>query len=101
MGQALCRSFPRQLGTRKLRPPYFGLLRDRTFPQALKRSDATGFMSEPFEAQDELKLRPPYLDFFSKLSQSGASAGAFQGAGRGGARTLRRNGPPDWFGFAH
>ena len=32
----------------------------KTFPQALKRIDATGFMSEPFEAQDKLKLRPPY-----------------------------------------
>ena len=81
----------------KLRPPYFGLLRDRTFPQALKRSDATGFMSEPFEAQDELKLRPPYLDFFSKLSQSGASAGAFQRSGG----QLWGDGYPDCIGFDH
>jgi radical SAM superfamily enzyme YgiQ (UPF0313 family) len=29
------------------------------FPQGLKPSEAEGSMSEPFEAQDELKLRPP------------------------------------------
>ena len=35
---------------------------------ALKRIDATCFMSEPFEAQDELKLRPPYQNFQTRPS---------------------------------
>jgi len=32
--------------------------KSRIFPQGLKPADAEGSMSEPFEAQDELKLRP-------------------------------------------
>jgi radical SAM superfamily enzyme YgiQ (UPF0313 family) len=32
---------------------------DKIFPQGLKPSASRGFMSEPFDAQDKLKLRPP------------------------------------------
>jgi hypothetical protein len=35
----------------------------RRFPQALKRIRVASFMSEPFEAQDKLKLRPPTAFF--------------------------------------
>ena len=33
--------------------------KNRIFPQGLKPSESQSSMSEPFEAQDELKLRPP------------------------------------------
>jgi recombination protein RecA len=41
---------------------------DKIFPQGLKSIESGAFMSEPFETQDELKLRPPVSCYpFAKL----------------------------------
>src|ERR1700724_3446717 len=42
----------------------------KTFPQALKRSEAADFMLEPFPRQDELKLRPPRFIVAEELEQN-------------------------------